>query len=87
MTIGGPFDASTLVQGLQKRIDTAADEQQQQIDALERLLLNRATLVNVEQDGRKIRFLFTRRGAVHAVTCYADMSVDLAQIKKDLLDE
>lgn len=72
---------------LAKRVDAAADEQQRQIDALERLVLNRASLVGIEQDGRKVRFVFTRRGAIHTVTCYADMSLDLAATRKVLLDD
>lgn len=72
---------------LSKRVDIAADEQQQQIDALERLVLNRAALVNIEQDGRKVHFTFTRRGAVHRITCYADMSLDVSKARKELLDD
>ena len=71
---------------LAQRVDIAADEQQQQIDALERLVLNRAALVNIEQDGRKVHFTFMRRGQVHRVTCYADMSMDVAAVRKELLD-
>ncbi len=80
-----PF--GTIQSTLTQRIDAAADEQQQQIDALERLVLNRAALVNIEQDGRKIRFTFTRRGEVRRIECYADMSVDVAAIRKVLLDD
>lgn len=71
---------------LKERVDSAADDLQHQVDALERLLLNRAALVNIEQDGRKVHFTFTRKGAVHRITCYADMSLDVRKARKDLLD-
>lgn len=69
-----------------QRTEAAIDEQQMQIEALEQLVLNRAALVDVRQDGRKVHFLFTRRGAVRQITCYADMSVDVAAIRRDLLE-
>ena len=70
-----------------KVIDAGIDDMQQQIDALEQLLLNRAALVNVAVDGRKVRFTFTRRGQVHQVEAYADMSLDIASVRRALLEE
>lgn len=71
---------------LSKRVDAAADDQQQQIDALEQLVLNRAALVAIEQDGRTLRLTFTRRGELHQIEAYAGMSVDVAALRKKLLD-
>jgi len=75
-----------LVTTLTQRVDTAADEMQQQIDALELLVLNRAALIDITQDGRKLQFTFTRRGQIYRVEAYADMSVDVAGIRKELLE-
>ena len=72
---------------LAQRVEIAADEQQQQINALEQVLLNRTALVDIQQNGRKVEFLFTRRGAIHKVECYADMSMNVAEIRKVLLDD
>lgn len=88
MTPFGSVDPATTLQvTLTKRIDTAADDQQAQIDALEQLVLRRAALVDVARDGRKLKFTFTRRGEVHVVECYADMATDVAAIRKALLDD
>lgn len=68
------------------RVDTAADDLQRQVDALELVVLNRAALVNVEQDGRTLRLTFTRRGALHRIEAYAGMSVSVDSIRKELLE-
>lgn len=70
-----------------KLIDIAADEQQQQIDALERQLLNRAALVSIEPDGNKLRFMFVRRGAPTVVMVYNSLSMPLAALRKELLED
>ena len=77
----------TFLDNLSKRVDTAADDLQQQVDALEMQLLKRTALVNIEQDGRKVRFTFIRRGALTRVECYADMSMDVAALRKELLGD
>lgn len=69
------------------RIDTAADDMQQQVDALEQLVLSRAMLVAVESDGRTLRFKFTRRGQVHQIDTYNAMGLDVAEIRKVLLED
>jgi len=38
-----------------QRVDVAADDLQQQVDALEMVVLSRAALVNIDQDGPKLR--------------------------------
>lgn len=67
-------------------INTAADDQQQQIDALEQLVLTRAALTSITVDGRKILFTFVRRGAVHQIVTYASMDSDVARWRKELLE-
>lgn len=69
-----------------KLIDIATDEQQQQIDALEQLVLNRAALSSITVDGRKLRFTFVRRGAVYQITSYAGMDTTVEKWRKDLLE-
>lgn len=69
-----------------QRIDTAADEQQKQIDALEKLVLNRATLHDIRREGRKILLTFVRRGEVHRLTFYSYMAFDIARHRKELLE-
>ena len=68
------------------RVDASHDDQQKQIDALEQLVLNRTALVDIQQDGRKVQFTFTRRGEVHRVECYADMSMNVAELRRALVE-
>lgn len=73
---------------LAQLVNTAADDQQRQIDALERLLLNRASLVGVAVvESRTLRFTFTRRGQVHQVDTYNALGLSADEIKKVLLDD
>lgn len=75
------------VRDLTLRVNAGADDLQQQVDALEQLVLNRAALVSIEPDGRKLRLLFTRRGALHAVDVYNSVSVPLPELRKILLED
>lgn len=68
-------------------INAAADEMQQQIDALELLILRRAALVGVVADGRKLRFTFQRRGALHQVECYNAMGLNVEELQRVLLGD
>lgn len=84
----GRLEALNQVRDMSARlIDTAADEQQKQIDALETLVLNRAMLVNLERDGRKVRLTMVRRGAPTVIELYGDMSFDLAATHRTLLGD
>ncbi len=86
MTTNPLTDPSATLGLLAQRVDAAADEQQQQIDALEQLLLNRATLVNIEQSGAKMILTFTRRGQVHRIEAHASMSTDIAALRRELIE-
>jgi len=69
-------------------INAAADDQQQQIDALEQLVLNRAALISIERvDGRIIRFTFTRRGQVFRCETYGTWDQDVDAWRKALLED
>jgi len=69
-----------------QRVDVAADDLQQQVDALEMVVLTRAALVNIDQDGPKLRITLTRRGQIHRIEAYAGMSMDVAALRRELLE-
>lgn len=67
-------------------VETGHDDQQQQIDALEAKLNSRTTLLNIEPDGKKVRFTFIRNGKITAISCYADMALNVGALRKELVE-
>lgn len=76
-----------IVTTLSKRVDTAADDMQAQLDTLETVLRQRAVLVSIEQDGRKLRLTFTRNNKVYQIEAYATVDMPVSHWRDELLGD
>jgi hypothetical protein len=50
------------------------------------IIQNRTMLASVEQKGRVMRFGFIRNGALSYVEAYADMSVNVPELRKQYIE-
>ena len=71
---------------LLQRVNIAADDQQAQIDALERALNKRAHLIGITRNGRKVQFTFVRAGRLTICEFFGTMDNDIESWKHELLE-
>lgn len=65
----------------QQRLSDARE----QLDGIELRLRERAALISITREGRKLHFTFVRNGSPYRVTCMGTWSDDVDGWKKELL--
>ena len=64
----------------------ALDDATTRLDAIAMMQRERAVLISIAQDGRVLRFTFTRNGALVVCETYGTLDQDVPGWKRDLLE-